>query len=150
MNNSTFSGRIISVRPIVYQAKDGSDGTGLSIKISVLTGQRAEADAKYPPSMIVEATIWGKLAEARLEQAVKGNAALVSGKLAAPVIYRTDTSEGIEVKFHEVTALEIIPTANAEPSDNYEAAPAVTVSSTQSKAKKAKVEQSADVDDIPF
>jgi single-stranded DNA-binding protein len=149
MNNYTLSGRIISSRPLEYE-RNGVKSNGLSIKVSVMTGQKSKVEGEYPPSMIVDVTIWDKLATVLEPKAVKGNFVVATGQLALPTIYTTKDGEpGVNMALHYTNDIAIIPQEGA--------APAATVKDTSKKKEtktKNRVEEvsseSDDYDEIPF
>lgn len=156
MNNYTASGRIISSREFQFD-KNGQPSNGLSVKMSVSTGQRAK-EGEYPPSFIIDFTLWDKLATAILPRVVKGNIAVVSGQLAVPTIYESGSNSGVNMSYHMVHDIQIITVpgnenieevADSETSSDDNERDS-TVSKATSKSDKKRRAAAEDDDDIPF
>jgi single-stranded DNA-binding protein len=151
MNNFTVSGRIMSTRSFTY-SKNGGESNGLSIKLSVNTGQKSK-EGEYPPSMIMEVPLWDKLAMMIEEKAIEGNHAVVSGKLAVPTIYTSSdgSKSGVSMAFHYVESIEIFP-APVKSSRTTDSEPAAaTQSKSEAKRQSTKAASTPEVeDDIPF
>lgn len=147
MNNYTVSGRIMSSRMFTFD-KNGTESNGLSIKVSVNTGQRAK-EGEYPPSIIIDATVWDKLATVLEPRAVKGAQIVVSGQLAAPTIYTSNDGEksGVNMAFHMVQEINILNSPVPESEGDAPEVQETAATSTKSKKAAKPVEEE---DDIPF
>lgn len=144
-----MSGRIISSRSFTY-TKSGAESSGLSIKMSVNTGQKAK-DGEYPPSFIIDVPLWDKLATISEPKAVAGTYAIVSGKLAAPTVYTSSDGEksGVNMAFHYVDDIQFF-TAPVKGDYTGDTGGTKTVTETKSDKKRRAAVEEVEEDDIPF
>ncbi len=138
-NVCTFSGRVMSVKPGEY-----NDKVNLQVTMAVNSRRKKKEGEAYPPSFLVQFTLWEKHATALQEYIYEGKKIVVTGNMGVPNTYLSgqNKDEPKAVLQLDNPDLELIGDS---------ASSSTETSNQETKTTKKKKEQFVEeYDDIPF
>lgn len=141
-----FIGKVVFV-----ETKEVNDQTTLQVTLNVSTGEKKKEGDQYPPSILVQLTLWGKYADAMEPYVIKGARLYAEGKIGVPYSYEKDGVIKTIVKLHRADEVKVLSEVESmEEEDDTPPARKPAASSTQKTTKKKPVEDFEDLDDINF
>lgn len=143
-NRNIFSGRVISAQ---YKGADDPKKCILNVTISIVTGEKKKEGDAFPPSLMLQFSLFGNYATSMSELITAGRRLIVDGKMGVPYLYQKDNELKCVMKLNEasVEMTGEMPDTDVAPTTN---APAEA--KTTSKKKQPPKDEFGELEDLNF
>lgn len=133
-------GRIVN---LTY--KDEGNQQVMNISLSVRTSEKKKDSDEYPPTILVQGSLWGNRAAAMENILEKGQMIVISGSMGTPYSYEKDGEVKTILKLNQVDDIQLM-TKDDSPVESQPRT--VNPNTGQSSAAKAATRLELDDDDL--